>query len=271
MFVRSGRVIVKKNVRGIHSYSPMNKIRINVSQNQTPFQFQAPFQNVQSLTNSSSLLRLYSTQSSENSDEKTERTEEESNQQEKPEEETKEQTEEEQKIVQLTEEIAKLKDSYARCLADQENTRRIARQDVKNATEYAITKMAKNVLDVADNLDRALGVIHPEDFEQFMQYFQEHHDEALKKRANQMKSIVSGVQLTRKVLMKSLESNGISQIEDAAGKKFDPEFHEALMKQSTDDMDKVGQVAHVINQGYTIKDRILRPAKVVVFVDPDAE
>eukprot|EP00818_Percolomonas_sp_WS_P004102 CAMPEP_0117443402 /NCGR_PEP_ID=MMETSP0759-20121206/4676_1 /TAXON_ID=63605 /ORGANISM="Percolomonas cosmopolitus, Strain WS" /LENGTH=232 /DNA_ID=CAMNT_0005235375 /DNA_START=220 /DNA_END=918 /DNA_ORIENTATION=+ len=221
-------------------------------------------------------LRFYSGETGEKSEKSSETQNQESTEQNEEQNTQNEETplsEEEKKIVSLSEELGKVKDSYARCLADQENTRRIARQDVDNAKEYSVTKFAKNMLDVVDNLDRALSVMHPEDLEKFMSYFQEHHDEDLKKKASQMKSIVTGVQLTRKVMMKALESHGITQIPDSTAQKFDPEYHEALMKQpvSDEDKDKVGHVAHVINQGFTIKDRVLRPAKVVVFVDPDAE
>ena len=150
-------------------------------------------------------------------------------------------------------EIVELKDKLLRALAEMENLRRRAQKDREDALKYAAANFARDMLSVADNLRRAIDSI-PEDGDP---------DSAA------MAAFVEGVALTEKELLSSLERHGITRI-DPLGQKFDPQFHEAMFEAPVPGAEG-GTVFQVLETGYLIHDRLLRPAKVgVVKAAPDA-
>jgi molecular chaperone GrpE len=144
-------------------------------------------------------------------------------------------------------ELSEAKDRVLRTLAEMENLRRRTTREVADARTYGITGFARDVLDIADNLQRALDAV-PADT-----------------RANAdpgLKALIEGVELTEKSLHQALEKNGVKKF-DPAGEKFDPNVHQA-MYEVPDPSVPSGTVAQVIQAGYMIGERILRPALVGV-------
>jgi molecular chaperone GrpE len=144
-------------------------------------------------------------------------------------------------------ELTEAKDRLLRTLAEMENLRRRTTREVADARAYGISGFARDVLDIADNLQRALDAV-PADA-----------------RANAdpgLKALIEGVELTEKSLHKALEKNGVKKF-DPAGQKFDPNLHQA-MYEVPDQSVPSGTVAHVVQAGYMIGERILRPALVGV-------
>lgn len=152
---------------------------------------------------------------------------------------------------QLEAEIKELKDQLLRSYAEQENTRHIAKRDVTEARNFAIKSFTKSLLEVSDNLQRALDSVPPEDLE---------GEGAL---AARLVSLYEGVQMTNTGLTKAFEQNGVKRYCEKPGDKFDPSLHNALMTYSdpTKEPETVGQVIKV---GYKLNDRVLRPAEVGV-------
>jgi molecular chaperone GrpE len=138
-----------------------------------------------------------------------------------------------------------LRDRLRRALADAENTRRRAERSLDDMRQYSIANFAREMLGVADNLRRAIDAAE----------------------RNPVKSVedaamLEGVRSTERMLMHALERFGVRKIE-ALGTPFDPALHEAVME--VDDPEReAGTVAEVLEDGYTIHDRLLRPARVVV-------
>lgn len=144
----------------------------------------------------------------------------------------------------LVAENASLHDRHLRALAEVENTRHRLERKVDDARNYAITDFARELLQVVDNLQRALGAA-----------------EAGEPSAEQA-SVIDGVRATERLLNLTLERFGIRKIQ-ALGARFDPALHEAVMEVD-DPQREPGTIAQVLEEGYTIKDRLLRPARVVV-------
>ena len=153
------------------------------------------------------------------------------------------------KEEQLEAEIKQLKDQLLRTLADQENTRRIAHNDVSTAKKFAIKSFAKSLLDVSDNLERALQAI-PDGMEK------EKEDHPV------LFNLYDGVKLTEDGLVKAFASNGLVRF-GKAGELFDPNKHEALYEYP-DPTKKAGTVGQVMKSGFMLNDRVLRPAEVGV-------
>lgn len=143
------------------------------------------------------------------------------------------------------EEIASLKDRLLRAAAETENVRRRLEREKQDASAYAVTSFARDLLGVADNLRRALDAIPPAARE----------DEAVK-------TIVTGVEMTEKELLNVLQRHGITRIE-ALGQRLDPNRHQAMLEVESDEHEP-GTVVHELQAGYTIKDRLLRPSLVSV-------
>ncbi len=144
-------------------------------------------------------------------------------------------------------EAAELKDKLLRTLAEMENLRRRTEREVADARVYGIASFARDVLTVADNMERALQAL----------------DNELREKADLLiKGLLDGVELTERELLKALEKNGIRKIEPK-GEKFDPNFHQA-MYEAPDASVPVGHVVQVVQPGYTIGERVLRPALVGV-------
>ena len=141
-------------------------------------------------------------------------------------------------------EAAEYKDKYLRAHADFENSKRRLEKDKMNAVSYANESFAKDILAVIDSFENALASIEGAD--------EENSSEVLK----QMKE---GVNLTYEQLKKILEKNHIKEV-DCSG-EFNPEVHQAIMQVESDAHEE-GDVVQVMQKGYTIKDRILRPAMV---------
>ena len=147
---------------------------------------------------------------------------------------------------QLQAEKADLQDKLLRALAEAQNTRRRAQQDVERERKFGIERFAKDVLSVADNLGRALAAL-PEDADAI--------DPALR-------NVILGVQATDRELQSVLERHGVKRIE-SLGKPFNAEFHQAMME-IEDPTVPAGTVVQELAPGYLIAGRLLRAAMVTV-------
>ena len=145
----------------------------------------------------------------------------------------------------LVKENADLRDKMLRTLAEMENLRKRTSREVADARTYGITGFARDVLDIADNLQRALDAVPSET--------RESADPMLK-------ALIEGVELTERSLLNALEKNGVKKF-DPTGEKFDPNFQQA-MYEVPDASVPPGTVVQVVQAGYTIGDRVLRPALV---------
>ena len=144
-------------------------------------------------------------------------------------------------------EAADLKDKLLRALAETENIRRRAEREVADARQYAISQFARDVLGVADNMRRALDAVEAE----------------VRDRADDtIKSLIEGVDLTERELLKVMEKHGIRRF-DPQGEKFDPNFHQA-MYEVPDPSVAPGTVVLVMQAGFKLGERVLRPALVGV-------
>jgi molecular chaperone GrpE len=150
-------------------------------------------------------------------------------------------------IAKLELEKSELRERLLRTLAEIENLRRRTEREVADARSYAITRFAGDMLGVADNMARALAAIPPE--------AREGADPTLK-------AVVEGAELTEREMLRALEKHGVKKI-DPKGEKFDPNFHQAMFE-IPDPTVASGTVAQVVQVGYSIGDRVLRPAMVGV-------
>jgi molecular chaperone GrpE len=150
-------------------------------------------------------------------------------------------------VEALAKEAADARDRWMRALAEMENLRRRTEREVADARAYGIANFARDILAVADNMDRALKAL----------------DDELREKADAaVKGLLDGVELTERELHKVLEKHGVKKLEPA-GEKFDPNFHQA-MYEVPDPSVPAGTVVQVVQAGYTIGDRVLRPALVGV-------
>jgi molecular chaperone GrpE len=148
-------------------------------------------------------------------------------------------------VAALQAENVSLRDRLMRALADTENVRRRAERTAQEARQFANTDFAREVLAVADNLQRALTAAE-----------QQAADGAADA------SLIEGVRATQRILERILSRSGVRRI-DAQGAPFDPALHEAMMELD-DASHEPGTVARVMEDGYTMHDRLLRPARVAV-------
>ncbi len=148
-------------------------------------------------------------------------------------------------------EVAELKDKLLRALADAENVRRRAERDVADARQYGVTSFAREMLQVGDNLRRALDAV-PAD--------------KRKEGDATLAALLEGVEVTERGLEQTMAKFGVKRIE-AKGKKFDPSFHQAMFELPRDDV-AAGTVVDEMQAGYLIGDRVLKPALVVVAKRP---
>jgi len=144
-----------------------------------------------------------------------------------------------------------MRDRLLRALADAENTRRRAERDREDALKYSITKFARDVLSVADNLRRALASVD---------------DEAKAEGGEALTALLDGVSVTERELLNILTQHGIREVNPEAGEKFDPNLHQAMAEVPGTGQPN-GTVVQVTQVGYTIGDRLLRPAMVLVARD----
>ncbi len=147
----------------------------------------------------------------------------------------------------LDRELAECKDRLLRTLADMDNMRKRTEREVADARIYGISNFARDILGVADNMHRAMAAL----------------DDELRAKADEpTKVLLEGVELTERELMNVLEKHGVKRIEPL-GQKFDPNRHQAMFEMEDTSVPS-GSVVQVMQAGYLIGDRMLRPALVAV-------
>ncbi|MCC6887156.1 MAG: nucleotide exchange factor GrpE [Hyphomicrobiales bacterium] len=151
-------------------------------------------------------------------------------------------------VETLARENAEHKDRVLRTLAEMENLRKRTERELNDMRHYGIAAFARDVLGVADTLDRALKAI----------------DAELKEDANPgVRALLEGVELTERELLKVLEKHGVKKFEPRKGDRFDPNLHQAMFE-LPDPSQPTGTVAQVVQPGYMIGERMLRAALVGV-------
>jgi molecular chaperone GrpE len=151
---------------------------------------------------------------------------------------------------------AKVKDltnSLLRSLAEQENTRSIAKRDVQSGKDFAIKSFAKSLLDVSDNLSRALDAVPQQALEG--------------EEAAVLKTLYEGIDMTDKGLTKAFLMNGLTKFAEQPGDVFNPEMHEALFEYP-DPTKEAGTIGQVMKVGFMLNKRVLRPAEVGIVKKP---
>jgi molecular chaperone GrpE len=150
-------------------------------------------------------------------------------------------------VAELVREAAEYKDKLLRTLAEMENLRKRTEREVADARLYGNASFARDVLAVADNMQRAFDAMG---------------SELPQQNDPKVKALVEGVELTERELLKVLEKHGVKKF-SPAGEKFDPNFHQAMYEIENPQLPP-GHVAQVIQAGYMLGDRVLRPAMVAV-------
>jgi molecular chaperone GrpE len=147
----------------------------------------------------------------------------------------------------LDRELADMKDRLLRTLADMENMRKRTDREVQDAKVYGVSSFARDILGVADNMHRAMQALD---------------DELRAKADDSIKALLDGVELTERELMNVLDKHGVKKLEPQ-GQKFDPNRHQAMFEVEDASVPN-GTVVQVMQAGYTIGERVLRPALVAV-------
>ena len=153
------------------------------------------------------------------------------------------------RLSELEKELEEVRQHVLYAQAETQNVRRRLEQEKVNAANYAATAFARDMLSVKDNLERALAAI-PGDLRE---------DE-------RMKGLVAGIEVTARELDSAFQRHGIQRVE-ALGRKLDPHLHQAMIE-VPDDKAEPGTIVQEMQSGYTIKDRLLRPALVGVARKP---
>src|SRR3954462_1765021 len=151
----------------------------------------------------------------------------------------------EERVEALEAELAETKDRLLRALAETENVRRRAQREREDTLKYAISNFARDLLSPVDNLRRALDSL-PE----------------AEAGDSRVKSLLEGVAATEKELLGAFERNGLKRI-DPKGERFDHNFHQAIFEAERADV-PAGTIVEVLQPGYVVHDRLLRPAMVGV-------
>lgn len=151
-----------------------------------------------------------------------------------------------ERVAKLETELAETKDRLLRALAESENQRRRAQREREDTQRYAAASFAKDLLDVADNLHRALASVTADEIQ----------DE-------RVKSLLEGVAATERALLAAFERNGMKRIEPKLGDRFDVNLHQAMFEVENSGRPP-GTVVQVLQPGYQMYDRLLRPALVGV-------
>ena len=141
-------------------------------------------------------------------------------------------------------EVSDLKDRLMRSLAEQENLRKRAERDRRDAETYGGQKLARDLLSVSDNMKRALETVKDD-----------------QREAN--KGLIEGIELTQRELLSAFAKHKIVPVAPEVGEKFDPNMHQAMFEAPFPDV-KAGHILQVMSEGYMIGDRLLRPAQVGV-------
>lgn len=147
----------------------------------------------------------------------------------------------------LQAELATAKDALLRAHAEMENLRKRTHREIDEARRYAVTGFARDLLEVSDNLGRAVAFIPPE----------------VREREDWAGNLATGVEMTERALLSVFEKHKISRIEPEKGERFDHQRHQAMFEVPTD-AHPPGTIAEVMAAGYVIADRLLRPAMVGV-------
>jgi molecular chaperone GrpE len=154
----------------------------------------------------------------------------------------------EEVIEKLKAELAESNDKNLRLLAEMQNLRARNQKDLKDAREYAVASFAQDMILVSENINRAREAIPNSEDELF-------------------KKLVSGIDLTIEEVKKIFTKQGIERIAPNKGDKFDYNIHQAIVQVASDEFDE-GCVLQLIHAGYSLKERILKPAMVVVAKKP---
>lgn len=152
-----------------------------------------------------------------------------------------------EEIAAIQAENADMKDRLLRLAADMENLRRRTQREVNDAKSYAVANFARDMLGVSDNLRRAIEAVTEEQ--------REGADETLK-------NLIEGVEITEKSMLSTLERHGVKKLEPE-GEKFDPNFHQAMFEVPNPEVPN-NTVVQIVQAGYSIGERVLRPAMVGV-------
>ena len=152
-------------------------------------------------------------------------------------------------IVKLNEEITNLKDQRLRAIAELENFRKRAEKDQSDALKYGVSNFAKEIINISDNIERAQSSI-PEEA----------------KNNETIKPVIEGIDLIAQSVVTTFEKIGIKKIE-SLNEKFDHNLHQAMMEIEKDDLEP-GTIVQELIPGYTLHDRLLRPAMVGVSKKP---
>src|SRR5918998_5656299 len=150
-------------------------------------------------------------------------------------------------VAVLEAEKADLKDNFLRLMADMETLRRRTEREVADARTYAVANFARDMLNVADNVRRAIESVPAE---------------ASRSAEGAFKGLIDGIDLTERDLLKTLERHGVKKLEPQ-GQKFDPNLHQAMFEVPNPEVPN-GTVVQVVQSGYVIGERVLRPALVGV-------
>jgi molecular chaperone GrpE len=153
------------------------------------------------------------------------------------------------RVAALEAELAEHKEKLLRALAETENTRRRAQREREDASKYAVGGFAKDLLSAADNLRRALDSLPEAEI-----------------RDERTRSLLAGVAATERELLSVFERHGIRRI-DPRGDRFDHNFHQAIFEVERTDR-PAGMIVEVLQPGYLLHDRLLRPAMVGVSKQP---
>lgn len=151
-----------------------------------------------------------------------------------------------EQIASLRAELEQAHERALRMAAEAENVRKRALREVSDAKTYAITSFAKEILPVCDSLERALLTTKTTQADQATQ---------------ELDNLLTGMQMTQEILLKALQHMKVNKIE-ALNAVFDPNFHQAMFEVPVEQPEQAGKIANIVQEGYTIGERVLRPALV---------
>lgn len=157
----------------------------------------------------------------------------------------------ESKLDKKDKEAVELKDRLLRSVADFRNLQEVTKKDIQKAKDFALQKFAKDLLESVDNFGHALNAFKEEDA----------------KKSQEISDLYTGVKMTRDVFEKTLKKHGIEKL-DPIGEPFDPNKHEATFELPQPDKEP-GSVFHVQQVGFTLNNRVIRPAKVGIVKSPE--
>lgn len=149
-------------------------------------------------------------------------------------------------IKNLQNELSKAKDESIRAAAEIENVKKRARKDIENAARFGLKQFAEEIVLVKDNLDRAIEAVTEED-----------------KKDKKVSNLVSGIKMTEELFLSTLKKFGIKEI-NPKGERFNPDLHQAVSMVSESKGEAPGTVTKVVQPGYILNDRLIRPAMVIV-------